>query len=678
MWTDFHFLTPLWFLALLPLALLGWAAARSGSGTDAWRRVIDERLFAVLSVGGEAGARRWWPLSLLALGWLIAVIALANPTFERQPVPAFRSDAARVVALDLSRSMLADDLTPTRLDRARYKLADILRRSGDGQVGLVAFAGDAFAVSPLTDDAKTILGMLDALSPEIMPLQGSRPDLAIRRGMDLLKQAGAQHGEVVLLTDDAGDQRALAAAEALRAAGHRLAVIGVGTAKGAPVPGVRTSQGEVIAALDAASLRALARAGGGAYAALSADDRDLNQVLSDPATLARTVQQNNPNQAEAWKELGPWIALLLLPLGALAFRRGWVLGVMLLIGAQAGVLAPRPALALGWGDLWQRRDQQAAQALSDGDYQRARTLAADPARLGTANYRLGDYAAAAEAFATVDDAEHHYNRGNALARAGQLQQAIAAYDQALAKEPGMPDARYNKAQVERLLRQQQEQQKQQSQHGQQGNRQEPSDQDQSKQDQAGKGQSGQDEAKQQQSEQDVSQPQQAGQDQEGQGQSGEDKGGQDQPSGGAEQQAGADQPQPKEVEPKDTQAGKETQAPSPSKGDGEDSDNGRQDTADTAPDQADRQRTEQAAADYRDEASRAGQAEQSQESEQAGQSVAAAERDLSPEELESRQAADQWLRRIPDDPAGLLRRKFLYQYRERSAEQGEVTAGNPW
>ena len=682
MWTDFHFLTPLWFFALLPLALLGWAAARSGSGTDAWRRVIDERLFAVLSVGGEAGARRWWPLSLLALGWLIAVIALANPTFERQPVPAFRSDAARVVALDLSRSMLADDLTPTRLDRARYKVADILRRSGDGQVGLVAFAGDAFAVSPLTDDADTILGMLDAVSPEIMPVQGSRPDLAIRRGMELLKQAGAQRGEVVLLTDGAGDQRALAAAEDLRAAGHRLAIIGVGTAQGAPVPGVRTSQGKVIATLDAAPLRALARAGGGAYAALSADDRDLNQVLRDPAARARAVQQNNSNQAEAWKELGPWIALMLLPLGALAFRRGWVLGVMLLIGAQGGLLAPRPALALGWGDLWQRRDQQAAQALSDGDYQRARRLAADPARRGTANYRLGDYGAAAEAFARVDDAEQHYNRGNALARAGQLQQAIAAYDEALAKEPDMADARYNKAQVERLLRQQQEQQDRQSRQGQQGDRQNQTDGDQSSQDQTGKDSSGQDEAKPQTPEQDGSQPQPAGQDQDGQDQQDQDQQGQEQSgqqSGGEGPQPETGQPQSEEAEPKDGQADEATeQASSPSKGDGGDADNGQQETADNAPDQADRQRTEQAAADYRDEAERARQAGQSQGSEPAGQSAATAERDLSPEELESRQAADQWLRRIPDDPAGLLRRKFLYQYRERSAEQGEAAAGNPW
>ena len=657
MWQDFHFLAPLWFLALLPLGLLVWVAARAGAGTNAWQRVIDPRLLAVLSVSGEGGVRRRWPHLMLAAGWFIAVVALANPTFESQPVPAFRTDAARVVALDLSRSMLADDLTPTRLERARYKLSDILRRSGDGQVGLVAFAADAFAVSPLTDDADTILGMLEALSPEVMPVQGSRPDLAITQGMALLQQAGAQHGEVILLTDDAGGKQALQAAETLRAAGHRLAVIGVGTPEGAAVPGVRRSQGEVLARLDAPALRALARAGGGAYAALSADDADLSLVLRDPSATARDLQQSESMQAEAWKELGPWIVLALLPLGALAFRRGWVLGLILLLGAQSSLLTPRPAMALGWDDLWQRRDQQAAQAIGNGEYERALKTADDPARIGTANYRLGDYNAAAQAFAAGDDAEHDYNRGNALARAGDYEQAIAAYEEALAKAPDMDDASYNKEQIERLLEQQQQQQSGQGQ------------QDDPKEDQSGQDQTGQDQS----GEKDQSEQEQSGQEQNGQGQNGQDQSGgqssdpQQADQGSDDQQQSADASEPREQPGSDA----DDQAAGAS-GD----DQSEEQAAESTSDEADPGAAERAAADYRDEA--AAQQPAAGEEPTQGQPGAPAKPDLSPEEQEARQAADQWLRRIPDDPAGLLRRKFLYQYRARAPEQADMAAGNPW
>jgi len=668
MWQDFHFLTPLWFLALLPLGLLVWAAARAGAGANAWKRVIDPRLLAVLSVGAEGGVRRRWPHLMLAAGWFIAVVALANPTFESQPVPAFRTDAARVVALDLSRSMLADDMTPTRLDRARYKLSDILSRSGDGQVGLVAFAGDAFAVSPLTDDADTILAMLEALSPEIMPVQGSRPDLAITQGMALLQQSGAQHGEVILLTDDAGGQAALQAAETLRAAGHRLAVIGVGTPEGAVVPGVRTSQGEVVARLDAPALRALARAGGGAYSGLSADDADLGRVLRDPSATARDLQQSESMQAETWKELGPWIVLALLPLGALAFRRGWVLGLMLLLGAQSSLLMPRPAMALGWDDLWQRRDQQAAQALGNGEYERALKTADDPARIGTANYRLGDYTAAAEAFAAGDDAEHDYNRGNALARAGDYEQAVAAYEEALAKAPDLDDASYNKEQIERLL----EQQKQEQQQSGQGQQDDP------KEDQSGQDQSGQDQSGQDQSEQGPSEQEQSGQDQPEQNQSGQDQNGQNQ-SGGqgsdpqqADQTNGDQQPSADAGEPGEQPGSDAEQQAGGASG----NDRGEEQASESPSDEADAEAAERAAADYRDEA--AAQQPAAGEEPTQGQPGAPAESNLSPEEQESRQAADQWLRRIPDDPAGLLRRKFLYQYRARAPEQADMAAGNPW
>ncbi|MBK1705452.1 VWA domain-containing protein [Halochromatium glycolicum] len=707
--SQFHFIEPLWFLALAPLGLLLWVAWRTDTAGSAWRRVVDPRLLAVLRGGGN-GQGRWRPLALLAVGWSLAVLALANPTFERKPVPAFRPDAARVVVLDLSRSMLAADLTPSRLERARYKVADILTRSADGQVGLVAFAGDAFAVSPLTDDAETIRSMLDALSPQVMPVQGSRPDRGIALGQALLTQAGARDGEVILLTDDAGGASARAAAQSLREAGHRLGVIGVGTPQGAPVPGVTRSNGPVISRLEPDALARLARTGAGLYATLTTSDEDLELVLSEPGRRSHAGAERDPQLAERWHELGPWILLPLVPLAALAFRRGWLMVLTVLV-AQGAFLAPMPVRAFGWADLWQRPDQQAAEALSAGDAQRARELARAPARAGSAAYRLGDFQDAAEQFAAGERAVDHYNRGNALARSGRLEEAMAAYDAALARDPSLADAEFNRAQVAQALERQQR-----AQSGQSG-----ADSD------AAPGQPGSAEAGRQQA-------QSGG---EPGAESGEGAGGQtggepkdpadssvsnarasDQPAG-REQAAGeqdaagnsaSDVPERRGSLSAQGQAGRqgdpdaslsrsnEERAADTEAGSGALSDqpnaaaasqDGGARARSEVQDVVDAAETERAAADYREEAAKAGSGTAQGAEDAPSDASPDGGPDASPDAVgasaertaqarEARQAAEQWLRRIPDDPAELLRRKFQYQYRERPDQPDALASGEPW
>lgn len=656
---DFHFLAPEWFLALLPLALILWAAHRMGVGREAWLRVVDPGLLPYLLQAPGKG-RRWLPRALVVLGWTLAVLALANPTWQRLPTPAFRTDAARVLVLDLSGSMEAADLKPSRLARARYKAADILEASRDGQVGLVAFAGDAFVVAPLSDDSQTPLAMLDALSPQVMPVRGSRPDLGLAKAGEILAAVGSKNGEVVLVSDDAGDERALAAAGALAGQGHRVSVLGVGTAEGAPVPGARDADGRpVVAKLAEPGLRALARAGGGDYATLTPDGSDLARILHpqtgriDPSRTAA-----DDAQPERWRGLGPWICLALLPLGAVAFRRGWLLGPILALTLAQGALAPSPAQALTWEDLWQRPDQQAAAALGRGEPERALGLARNPDQLGTASYRLKDYPAAAAAFAAAGGADGDYNRGNALAHAGKLEEAIVAYDQALARQPGMEDALYNRAKVEELLRQQQQAQQQKQDQAKSGD-QPPQDQ-QNREDPGSEGkdqQGGQDDRQQAggQDQQSGGQDQQAeGHPPDGQGQQAQGK---DQASGGQDQQAAEEKQQ---QGTQDQQEGTEQTA---------------QDAAQPQDPSAQQAKEDQAAQDYRRAAAQAG--ETHTPTEQTDKAAAEAD-DLTPQEREAQQAAEQWLRRIPDDPAGLLRRKFQYQYRQRAAQQGTVSSGSPW
>ena len=635
-------------------------------------------------LGDDQQSRRA-PTILLGIGGLIAVLALANPTWERQPSPVFKAQRAVVVALDLSQSMLTPDLLPSRLERARYKIVDLLQHNADGQTALVAYAGDAFVVAPLSDDSATLESLLAALEPSLMPVPGSRPDLALAAAGRLLSQAGVAHGEVLLVADAGGDQRALAAASELLDNGHSVAVLAVGSEQGAPLPGIRggvqhDAAGQpVVAGLEADSLRELARAGGGRYAVISADGRDLRYLLPSRLDLDAEIEESALT-TERWNPIGPWLALLLLPLAALAFRRGWLVAIAAVVMVGGGVGIPQPAMAFGWDDLWQRADQQSAQALAAGDAQQAAELADEPQRRGAAQFAAGDFAAADQSFSSAEGVDADYNQGNALAKLGRYEDAIAAYDQALSSSPAMEDALWNKQQVEQLLKQQQEQQQSQGGEG------DPS-QDQSQQGEQGEqGQEGQQGEQQGQDQQQSGQ--QSGEDgdpsqQQSQGQQGNQQGKQgdqqsDQQGEQSQQQAeGGQDGDPQQgqdagqqsAEQDGQQAGDDRQQQAQAGEPGADGQaNAAGEDADQSP-QQDESSGQQQTAGSEAEAGEAGEAAQAAE---AGKGDGDSNMDS-----EQQLAMEQWLRRIPDDPGGLLRRKFLYQYRQRGAAP-DTGSAQPW
>jgi Ca-activated chloride channel family protein len=596
---EFHFLRPEWLL-IVPLAI--WAAWRTGmgrGGRDGWRAVVDRILQPYVLANGERLTQRRWPVFAALTAAVLAALALAGPSWDRLPVPAYRSDEALVVALDLSRSMDATDIEPSRLTRARLKLIDLLDRREAGETALVVFTANAFTVTPLTTDTKTITALVNALSSDIMPSRGSLLEIGLEKSVELLRQSGTSRGEILLITDAVASPAALQRAADLNSDGIVISVLAVGSEDGAPIPNrqggfVTDNRGEVvIPQLNLANLRRLAAAGGGRFAQLTADDSDLARLYPAAGAAGNVMESGDEERREAdiWRDQGVWLAVALLPLVALGFRRGWVYCLML------GVMLPAPrAEAFEWADLWQRPDQQGAAAMARDAPDQAAALFEDPEWLAAARYRSGQYEESAAALSGIDSAEAQYNRGNALARSGQLAEAIAAYDRALELEPGHADAEFNRELVADLLEQQQEQQ----------------------QDQQG--------------EQDGEDPQSSGS---------ED---------GSQQQA-----QRQEGDSEGEQ-GDGQQTPQMASG-GED-------------DSSEQQSDQQAAADPQSED---GEGEPETEEDQDGapepQSLQAA---ASPEEIEdwaSEQAADQWLRRIPQDPGGLLRRKFLYQYQQQGVDQ---------
>lgn len=643
--TTFHFLRPLWLLAVLPAVLIWLGLRRAQQSSNQWSGQCDSHLLPHLLVA-SAGQTSRAPLTLLLIAWIIAAVAAAGPTWTQLPQPVFRAQATRVIVLDLSRSMDAADVAPNRVSRAKFKALDLLRASREGQTAMVVFAGEAYVLSPLTNDAETIAALVPVLGTELMPAQGSRVDLALQETLRVLNQAGAPSADVILISDGADPAPAAAeAARALRDAGHRLSVLSVGSADGAPIPlpnggFLKDSNGAiVIAQVRQDDLSALAAQGGGVFRVLTPDNHDIDAILNATQTADGRLQaaQQHLRFTDSWRDEGPWLVLLLLPFAALAFRRGWVAA----IAVVAILPLPRPAMALDWQSLWLRDDQRAAQAVAQGDAEQAIEYARDPAWQGTAYYQMGDYAHAEEAFAAMEHADGRYNLGNALARQGKYQEALAAYQDALSRDPHHEDALFNRQIIEQLLKNENSNSPQSSPSG--GDSDKTGNQSKGQQNQAS---GGSDNARGTES---------------------------DETSGGSQSDDPTAQSEAAGTRQRsDTPQAHSAQSPAQS-GQNADQNPDRSDSA-TKEDQKKSPVEEPGSAQPAKRAEQNGVGEDrpsggSQQAQPDGQSK---------EQIESQQAMEQWLRQIPDDPGGLLRRKFARDHQRLNAPLGAQDRNGKW
>jgi len=585
---DFHFIRPEWLLAIPVSLVIVLLLARGRLSSGNWATVIDPALIPyVLSRDpGRGTDYRWW---LMGLAGVIALLALAGPAWQRIEQPVYRAEQALIVALDLSRSMDAEDIAPSRLRRAKLKILDMLERRDSGQTALVVYTANAFTVTPLTTDTDTIASLVNSLSTDIMPSRGSYPEVAIAKGRQLLDQAKAGFGEVLLITDGGSSPAADEAARQLKAAGYSLSILGVGTLEGAPIPratgGFLTdNRGKIaVPVLEERGLRTLAGIGGGRYSRITADDGDLEVLLSGEISGIGAARGDDAQATDQWREEGPWLLLLLLPLAALAFRRGWVLVALVFI-----VPLPQPAHASVWSDLWFNKDQQALKQLEAGDASAAAALFENRDWQAVADYRAGDYAGSASVFSEQKDARNLYNLGNALAFQGELDAAIGSYEQVLEIEPDNEDAAYNLELVKKLKEQQEQEQQNQG------------DDQQSSENNQGEGE---------QSDSDSQADQE-----------------------GAEGESQSDS---------DSEAGDSSE-------------------------RGDEEMTAEEMKALQEELQRA--AEEAQAGEDPEQMSEAELAELR-QQQEQEQAMEQWLRRVPDDPGGLLRRKFRHQYQRSGKDQ---------
>ncbi|MBK9495365.1 MAG: hypothetical protein BWZ07_01895 [Alphaproteobacteria bacterium ADurb.BinA280] len=612
-------LRPLWLWALcaLPLWIVVWRWRVHRA--DPWRAVCDVELLTAQQVSSGRSDRQHllWAMAT----YICVVLVLAGPSLGREPQPLSQTRDALIIALDLSDVMRAADLKPDRLSRARFKLTALLRQRKAGQTALIAYAGEAFTVAPLTDDLSTLDNLVQSLDPSVMPVSGQRPERAIRMAQRMLDDAGLASARMLLLasaSSDAAEQAATVAAQR----GLQVSVLGIGTDRGAPVPVggggfLQDAQGGILLPkLDDDALRMLAKAGTGSYVRIRDDESDL--LALGMLQVAHTDTEFTTSTEESLtraRDDGPWLLLMVLPLVAFAARRG-VLWSLLVALPMIGV-AP-PSRASVWEDLWQRPDQQAWQALQADDPARARELAQDPGLRGTAAYRSEDFNAAAVDFGAGSDIDSAYNHGTALAKAQRFEEAMAALDGVLQRDPGHVDAKANREAIAEWLQQQKQQE----------------DANQPKSGEGG-GQPGEGEPSEGADED--AEPGESGDPKDGENPNGEPNPGQ---SGEQQQQQGAEGSEGNQ--PADAQAEDSSEAASAT------------------------------AQDFQKEMQQALEAQPSKPNQTADeQNASAALSDEQISEAEREQAMQQLLRRVPDDPGGLLRRKFILEYQRRQQEGNE-------
>ena len=624
---DFEFIRPAILWLLIPAAGLFFVALIKR------KKASNEQLIAphlAQFIMSDASTKTNQPLWLLALFCSLGIIFSAGPSFEEKQVPVFQSKNARVIVMDMSYSMYSTDILPNRLMQARFKALDMIDLFKEGDTALVAYAGSAYTISPLTNDATTLENLIPSLSPEIMPDKGSNVLAGLDIAKELLGQAGYLDGDIILITDGIDQQEQSEVSTFTKNTQYRLNIYGVGTAQGAPIKlpeggFLKDHYGQIVVpTINTSQLKSLATNSGGKFASYQPSSADI--AVFAPSANGELLKDEKQNHA-LWRiDAGIYGLLLLLPLSLYLFRRAALLSVFLVFS----FLPQQNAYAVELPTVLKNTDQRALDAYNNKDYEQAITAKSSQLK-GAALYQQGNFEAAVNQFSDDKSATGFYNFGNALAKAGKLEEAINAYQQAQALHPNFTQAADNQALVEQLLNQQQEQQNQGG----------------------GESQDGQksDEQNQQQNSDEAKQDQQQN-DEQGEAQSDSEKNSDDKSDKDSEQaQEQADQQNKPDMQAEPQNEQSENQP------------------AEQPNDNAEQQSEPLAANEPVPD-------EQQQTAEQQAQAVQASE--LTNEEKEQAQQLNQLLRKVPDDPAILLRNKMQLEAQKRQYQRRPTGVEKSW
>ena len=629
---HFHFLRP-WWLLIIPICIAitfaFWKFYQLSQNN--WKQAVDPDLLKHL-LSQEQAQKHQRSLLAASLLWVLAGLALAGPTWEKLPQPAHQTEDALVIVLDLSISTLASDVKPSRIERAKLKVLDLLKQQKDGLKALVVYSGDAHKVVPLTEDTATIAALVPTLSPLLMPAPGSRVDLAFDTAYELFDNSQITKGQILLITDDIAAHHAQLIEDKQRKR-IKTSILVVGTESGAPIPlpnqgFLKDQEGAiVIPKVEEHRLKKIAERWNAKISTLTIGDEDLKYLLFQPSLKAQIQgsEVNSDRYFDNWREMGPWLILILLPGCALFFRRGLLLAFPLFILASGW--SPT-SYALDWNSLWATPNQQGMKNIESGNAEAASKQFEDPHWKGFSQYQSGDYPGAIETLSTLSGPEAAYNLGNAYAKNGQYQEAIAAYENALKLEPNHADAEYNKNKIEELLKQSQQDSNQ-----------------------------GQDKESDEKDNDNASSEQ-----------SNNENNSQDQQ--GSESEQNSSDSSENSSENKDNSQAQNENESSDKQNSQEASSSDQQEEAEQNKQELQQEMAQQNEENASQQTSKEQEAQDSEDQEPSNTAYNLSDKP----QTEQEQSLEQWLRRVPDDPGGLLRRKFEYQYQQNQRNPKKKTS----
>ncbi len=417
-WQQFHFMRPYWLLVLIPLCFVVYLRWKQ-EADEQWQQFLPSHLRQVLTIG-ETGWRKHLPLKLLTVSMVLAILVCAGPSWQREASPFGEDKSSLLVVLDNSDSMLLQDIAPSRLERTKQKIRDLMALRQGGRTGLVVYSGSAHIAMPLTQDSDVFTPFLAAIEPDIMPVEGKSAETVLPL---LTQQLGTETVGTVLLLTDGVNPNTIEQFEAyFSESPHQLLILAVGNTT------VKTDS-----PLDLTSLRQLASATGGKVLELTVDDGDITTLNRQ---IERYMQLNNES-AMPWKDMGYYLLIPVAFMLLLWFRKGWLVQWCVLAAVSLSVsyspdTEAQPVMSKAetvvqevtigetlnqwWMNLWLTPDQQGQFYFNHGDYLQAAIHYTDSFRKGVAYYYAAEYQFGRSAFMQDGSEIAMLNTGNALAR----------------------------------------------------------------------------------------------------------------------------------------------------------------------------------------------------------------------------------------------------------------------
>ncbi|HEX5153962.1 MAG TPA: VWA domain-containing protein [Parafilimonas sp.] len=430
-WQQFHFLRPKALYLFIPLAVIVLLLLLGNKERRKWKTMIDASLRKYMFTRGSR-----WAIILPLLAFIIAmscvILGVAGPTWKKKDIPGEKIQAVVLIALDLSRSMLAEDIQPDRLERAKFKISDFLDANPRARAGLLAFAGTAHPVIPFTSDYKLVEFQAKALENKIMPVQGSNIPVLIAVMDSVMKQIDAP-STILLMTDAIDTEDATLLSNWINSTRHHLEILLFSTPNGAPIPGFA----KVISKQDPTVSANLAQDTSISITPITLDKSDV-QGIAKRISGKLIFEKEKKQDEKDWDDMGWLLIIPALIITAFWFRRGWVIQwcwvpLISLSLTSCGVNSKHP-------DWWYNKDYQGQLWENAGKYAEAADAFEDDQHKAVAYFKAGNYAAAADLFALDTTSSGNYNRGLALAKLGRFDDAEAAFNKAIDLDPSLKDA----------------------------------------------------------------------------------------------------------------------------------------------------------------------------------------------------------------------------------------------